>query len=137
WSGDGRWIAAGAVVVAAAGGPAQRPLPGVDRSTVWSPRGHLLAGITKRAGVVVGGPGLRPRRLFADGWGATTLAFSPSGGLLAVSRSLFPKGRPPYHQEIWLVDLRSGRRRELFHLPKPELAPALLYGFSPDGRWLL
>jgi dipeptidyl aminopeptidase/acylaminoacyl peptidase len=137
WSGDGRWIADGATVVAARGGPALKPLPGVDGGTAWSPQGHVLAGVNKRGGVLVGGPGLSARRLFPDGWGATALAFSPTGRLLAVSRSLFPKGAPPYHQEIWLVDWRSGRARELFRVRKPNLAPPLLFGFSPDGRWLI
>jgi hypothetical protein len=137
WSGDGRWIAAGATVVSARGGPRLKPLPHVDGATAWSPRGHVLAGVTERGGVELGGPGMKPRSLLADGWGATTLAFSPTGRLLAVSRSLFPQGSPPYHQEISLVDWRSGRTREVFRVRKPNVAPPLLFGFSPDGRWLI
>jgi dipeptidyl aminopeptidase/acylaminoacyl peptidase len=137
WSGDGRFVAFGPRVVAGGGGRVQQPLPHSGGTLVWAPRGHRLAGVTAKGGVLVGGPGVRARRLLADGWGASTLAWSPSGALLAVSRSLYGKAPPPYHQEIWLLDPRTGGKRELFQLPKPKLAPPLLYGFSPDGRWLV
>src|SRR5262249_34052007 len=61
----------------------------------------------------------------------------PDGCTVAVSRSLYLKSPPPYHREIWLIDIASGRKREIFHLRKPQLAPPYLYGFSPDGRWLI
>ena len=90
---------------------------------VWSPTGHRLAGVTADAGLIIGGPGALTKRLLPDGWGATSIAWSPNGRMLAVSRSLYLKVPPPYHQEIWLLDLRSGTKKMLFHLPKPELAP--------------
>jgi len=137
WSGDGRFIAFGPRVVAAAGGRAWEPLPGSGGTLVWAPRGHELAGTTAKGGLFVGGPGVRVRRLLQDGWGASTVAWSPSGALLAVSRSLYGKAPPPYHQEVWLLNPRTGAKRELFHLRKPKLAPPLLDGFSPDGHWLV
>ena len=137
WSADGRWVAFGGKIVPAQGGRAEQPLRGAAGPLAWAPRGHELAGITTGGGLLVGGPGLKPRRLLPEGWGATTVAWSRSGDVLAVSRSLYLKVAPPYHQEIWLLDLRSGSKRELFHLSKPDLAPPLLEGFSPDGRWLL
>jgi hypothetical protein len=137
WSADGRYIAFGSRTVAAGGGRIARPLPGVGGELVWAPRGHTLAAPTAAGGVLVGGPGVKPRRLLPDGWGAETVAWAPDGKTLAVARSLYLKTPPPYHQEIWLVDVRSGEKRELFRLPKPRVAPPILAGFSPDGRWLL
>jgi hypothetical protein len=40
-------------------------------------------------------------------------------------------------EQIWLLNRRTGSRRELFREPRREGAPPLLEGFSPDGRWLL
>src|ERR1019366_2135396 len=96
-----------------------------------------LAGVTGGGGVLVGGPDAATKRLLADGWGATSIAWAPNGRTLAVSRSLYLKAPPPYHQEVWLLDLRSGTKTLLFRLAKPEIAPPWLSGFSPDGRWLL
>jgi hypothetical protein len=145
WSADGRYLAyGGGNVVSATDGLSKRPLGRLglgwgsgSLGWVWSPKGHRLAGVTTGGGVVVGGPGTKTRRLLPDGWGATSIAWSPNGRLLAVSRSLYLKVPPPYHQEIWLLDLRSAAKRLLLHLPKPEIAPPYLSGFSPDGRWLL
>jgi hypothetical protein len=137
WSGDGRFIAFGAHVVGAVGGRVWQPLSHSGGTLVWAPRGHELAGTTVKGGLLVGGPGMRARRLLPEGWGASTVAWSPSGDVLAVSRSLYGKAPPPYHQEIWLLNPRTGGKRELFQLPKSKLAPPLLYGFSPDGRWLV
>ena len=145
WSADGRYLAYGSgSVVAAAGGPAIHPLGrlavgwgGGSPGWAWAPSGHRLAGVTSGGGVVAGAPGARPQRLLPDGWGASSIAWSPNGRTLAVSRSLYPRAPAPYHQEIWLLDSSTGARTLLWHLPKPELAPAWLSGFSPDGRWLL
>ena len=143
WSADGRYLAYGdGNVVAAAGGAPARPLGRLaavwpEPAWAWSPTGHRFAGVTAEAGVVVGGPGVATRRLLADGWGATSIAWSPDGRTLAISRSLYGKAPPPYHQEIWLLDLSSSTRTLLLGLRKPEVAPPWLAGFSPDGRWLL
>jgi len=145
WSADGLFLAYGAgSVVSAGGGAASRPLGGLaagwgsgSPGWVWSPTGHRLAGVTPGGGVVLGGPNAVMERLLADSWGATSIAWSPNGRTLAVSRSLYLKAPAPYHQEIWLLDLRSGTKTLLFHLAKPDVAPPWLSGFSPDGRWVL
>ena len=145
WSADGRYLAYGAgSVVSAGGGAPTRPLGRLaagwgsgSPGWVWSPTGHRVAGVTAGGGVLVGGPDAATKRLLPDGWGATSIAWSPNGRTLAVSRSLYLKAPPPYHQEIWLLDLRSGTKTLLFRLAKPEIAPPWLSGFSPDGRWLL
>jgi dipeptidyl aminopeptidase/acylaminoacyl peptidase len=145
WSADGRYLAYGdGAVVPATGGTPAHPLgrlqPGWGTGSpgwVWSPNGHRLAGVTAAGAVLVGGPGISRQRLFPDGWGATSVAWSPTGSSVAVSRSLYTKSPPPYHQEIWLLDLRSGARTMLLRERKPDLAPPWLSGFSPDGRWLL
>jgi hypothetical protein len=145
WSADGRYLAYGAgSVVSAQGGAPTRPLGRLEfgwgsgsPGWVWSPTGHRLAGVSVGGGVLVGGPDAVTKQLLPDGWGATSIAWSPNGRTLAVSRSLYLKAPPPYHQEIWLLDLPSGAKTLLFHLAKPEIAPPRLSGFSPDGRWLL
>ena len=145
WSADGRYLAYGlGSVVSSSGGAPTRPLgqlsvgwAGGSPGWVWSSAGHRLAGVTTHGGVVVGEPGAASRRLLPDGWGATSIAWSPDGQTLAVSRSLYGKARAPSHQEIWLLNLHSGLKTLLFHLTKPDVAPPWLSGFSPDGRWLL
>lgn len=145
WSPDGRYLAYGAGnIVNATTGETSRPLGKLalgwgsgSPGWVWSPAGHRLAGVSANGGVVLGGPGAKTKWLLRDGWGATSIAWSPNGRTLAVSRSLYLKVPPPYHQEIWLLDLRTGGKRLLFHLVRPHLAQPYLSGFSPDGRWLL
>jgi len=143
WSADGRYLAYGSgEVVSASGGTPAQPLGPLQRGWgsgspgwVWSPRGHRLAGVTAHGGVAVGGPGEQARQLWPQRWGANSIAWAPDGRTLAVSRSLYP--RPPFHQEIWLLNLATDRPRLLWHLGESDLAPAWLSGFSPDGRWLL
>lgn len=146
FSADGRYLAYGdGSVVAVAGGSPTRPLGrlttgwlGGSPGWAWSPHGHQLAGVTSSGGVMLGGPGAHGRRLLEpSGWGATSVAWEPDGRALAVSRSLYGRSAAPYHQAVWLLDLRSGSRRLLLALHKPTVAPPWLAGFSPSGRWLL
>jgi dipeptidyl aminopeptidase/acylaminoacyl peptidase len=133
FSADGRYIAFGGGFVPTGGGPVRRtPAPGV-----WSPKAELLVTPTARGGAQLFSPDGTMQRLIPDGWGASSFAFSPDGVSLAVSRSLFPKGRPPYHQEIWLFDLKSGARRKLFRVRGDAPASPKLAAFSPSGRWLV
>lgn len=132
---DGRYVAFAGGIVSSRGGGVRR-IPGTG---TWSPRADLLAVVTARGGLDLVRPGRPKRRLLPDRWGAVTVAFAPSGRRLAVSRSRYRAGTPwkSWHQEIWLVDVRTGARRMIFRLRPKQLAPPLLQGFSPDGRRLL
>ena len=142
WSADGAWIAfGGARVVPARGGHVRAPLGGeivaAPDAWTWSPRGHVLAAISE-GGLVVGGPGRATRRLLPSDWGATSLAFLPSGDSVAVARSRYPSDPAAnYHQEIWLVHLASGDAELVYSVPPGQVAPPRLAGVSPDGRWVL
>jgi len=125
---DGNWVSFRGGYADARSGRVRR-LPG---NAVWSPRGNVLAVVTRKGGVERGRAGRRLRPLLPGGWGAWTAAFSPRGRRLAVSRTA-DHGRV---EEIWLVDLNDGSRRELFREPRWVGAPTLLEGFSPDGRWV-
>ena len=143
WSADGRFLAFGTgSVVGAAGGTPARPLGKLaagwgsgSAGWVWSPSGHRLAGVSA-GGVVIGGPGMKPQRLLPTGWGATSIAWSPDGRSLGVSRTIF-SGVRRTHEQIWLVDLASRRARLICRVSAGKDAPPYLYGFSPDSRWLL
>jgi sugar lactone lactonase YvrE len=135
-SADGRWAAFGGGFVSTRGGAVHR----TTGAGTWSPRADVLAVGTKRGGLELVRPDGRTSRLLPDGWGVLTVAFSPDGRTLAVSRSLYKGPATPWrswHQEIWTVDVATGARRELFDLGAHALAPAWLQGFSPDGRTLL
>jgi dipeptidyl aminopeptidase/acylaminoacyl peptidase len=128
-SASGRWVAFRGGYVGSGGGRVLR-LPG---DAIWSPRGDVLAVVTKAGGLDAGSAGGPLRLLLPQGWGASTAVFSPDGARLAVSRTA-ARGRV---EEIWLVDVRSRSRRELFREPRRMGAPLLVEGFSPDGRRLL
>lgn len=138
WSADGRYIAFGdGAVVAATGGTTMHPLGSVSGGWAWSTSGDRLVGITAEGGLMVGGPRAARRRLLPNGWGATSVAASPGGAAVAVSRSRSRKAREPAHQEIWMIDLAGGRRHEIFRQPRGVVASPWLFGFAPDGRWLI
>ena len=129
WSPDGKWIVAGNALVSAAGG---RKLVGLG---VWAPRGHALARITRRGGLLLGEPGTRDRRLLADGFGAIDAVYAKNG-TLAVLREL-RSGRalgPPRREEIWLLRPPRMRPRLLYSVPHGLDMPPYLAAVSPDGR---
>jgi WD40-like Beta Propeller Repeat len=132
---DGRYVAFNGGFVSTNGGEVHRTSGG----GTWSPRADVLAVGTKRGGLRLASSDGRARTLLPDGWGVLTVAFSPDGRTIAVSRARSHNGTPPalWHQEIWLIDLGSGARRMIFHVNPPAFAPAWLQGFSPDGRWLI
>src|SRR5262249_21520407 len=112
FSHDGRWVAFSGGFVSARGGAVHR----TAGAGTWSPRADVLAVQTPKGGLELVGADGRTRRLLPDGWGVTTLAFSPDGATLAVSRSLYRSPSTPprtWHQEIWLIDVASGARHEL------------------------
>jgi hypothetical protein len=137
FSHDGRWVAFDpGEIVAAHGGPTGRPLGRHIFDSRWSPTSDLLAGITRGRGVVAGSVEGGRRRLLPDGFGANSLAFSPSGRWLAVGASCTGKGRHYVRGKITLVNVRSGSRRRLTG-GRPLRKPLYVEGYSPDGRWVL
>jgi hypothetical protein len=139
FSHDGRWVAFGnASVVSSAGGPVISVLGRTQADYwTWSASSDELAAVTAQRGVVIGGPGLRPRTLLPPGWGAYDVAFSPCQNELAVTRYPYCTAPATCHVDrgIWLIDLRTGRADEVFRERKDFALP--LAGWSPDGRWIL
>lgn len=142
YSHDGRWVGFGnASVVSSSGGPVTSILGRTQvNSWAWSATNDVLAAVTRRFGVVLGGPGLSPRAMLPPGWGATGVAFSPCTQTLAVSRYRYVNSfaqRRRADKGIWVIDPRTGRAREVYKVPAgKDLAPQLA-GWSPDGRWIL
>jgi len=133
---DGRYVAFNGGFVPTRGGTVTRTVG----AGTWSPKSDILADPTRRGGLELIRPGAPARRLLPDGWGVLTLAFSPDGRTLAVSRTGYHSPttqKKDWHQEIWLIDTATGKRHVVFKLEPPTLAPGWLQGFSPDGRWLL
>ena len=133
---DGRYVAFSGGFVPTRGGAVTRTVG----AGTWSPKSDLLAVTTKRGGLELLRPGAAARRLLPDGWAFSRSTFSRDGHTLAVSRSGYHSPATPmqdWRQEIWLVNVATGRRHVIFKLEPPALAPGWLQGFSPDGRWLL
>jgi hypothetical protein len=135
FSHDGRYVAFNGGFVSVRSGAVRR----THGTGSWSPGAELLAVETPRGGLELVRPDGRTRRLLPAGWGVLSVAFSPDGRTLAVSRSRYRYATAPasWHQEIWLFDVAGGTRRMIFRLGSNMLAPAWLQGFSPNGRWLL
>lgn len=84
---------------------------------------------------MLGGPGVAPRRLLPNGWGATSVLWAPGGRALAVSRSRYGFKRPgPRSEAVWLLDPAAGTRRLLYAVPYGAVEPPLLATFSPNGQ---
>lgn len=137
FSADGRYVAFGdgAVIPSGIRGQIAHPL-GRAASWSWSARGASLAGITASGAVKLWSPGERPRSLFPSGWDkrapqGNQLTFSPSGQVLAVTRTT----GPPEARGLWLVNLRTLAAKLLYRLPAG--GQLTLAGFTPDGRYLL
>jgi len=130
WSGDGRWLSVGPVLVPSAGGPLCRPfaaktgLYGGDPDLRWSPKGELLA-VTTAKGVFLDRPGGTPRRILPSGWRAD--GFSPGGSRIAAEG-------PIRSHSLWAVDLAGGRRTLLFRSPNDAVGQPRLALWTPDGR---
>lgn len=136
WSPDGRWIALGdGSVVAAAGGDICRPLGRPAVSWSWSPASDELSGVTASGGLVVGRPGVEPRMLLPRGWGAVgDPLFDPTGRFVAVGRIRTDAAGIPVRGSLWIVDLATGRARELLRVGR---ALPIVAGWSPDSSWVL
>jgi hypothetical protein len=126
WSADGRYASFSGGVVSVESG---RMFPGL--SGIWSPRGHLLAAITTRGGVVLHGPGLRRRRVLPDGFGAQSVVFDPSGVRLAVSRARFRGTARPVNRQIWIVGVGDGARRRVYAVSRRNARTAMVAAWPP------
>ncbi|MBI2238668.1 MAG: hypothetical protein HYU54_09110, partial [Actinobacteria bacterium] len=128
FSHDGRWVAFGeGTIVPATGGEVQSPL-GQLSAWQWSPAKDVLAGVTSRGGVVLGGPASARRILLADGTGAGHVAFSPDGRRLAVD----VRG-----DRVEVVEVAEGAATTVYRVSPGTNAPPQVAGWSPDGRWVL
>ncbi|MDQ3824068.1 MAG: hypothetical protein M3321_12595, partial [Actinomycetota bacterium] len=137
WSADGQYLAFGGGVVHVDSGRLFRGLRGS-----WSPRGHTLATISGRGGLVLRGPGLGARRLLSDGFGAQSVAFDRTGTRLAVGRARPRGARAPANREIWVVDVRTRARRLVYRAHPADPLTPVVRGWAPGGfvvfsRWLL
>jgi hypothetical protein len=128
WSADRQYVSFGGGVVATDGSRLYRGMSGV-----WAPRGHTLATITRRGGVVLGGPGRRPRRIVRDGFGAQSVAFHPGGRLLAVGRARSRGTRTASDRQIWIVDVHSDARRLVYRTPPGDVRTPVVAGWAPGG----
>jgi hypothetical protein len=100
-------------------------------SGTWSPTGDVLVDGTKKGGLVLITPGRSVSRLLPDGWGVLTVAFSPDGKKLAVSRSHYNGPSTPRSerdQQIWLIGLATGARKMIFKLPSWQLVELTRFG---------
>jgi hypothetical protein len=84
---DGRWIAVGFTLVAAAGGAVCRPFEGATFDLQWRPHTDTLIASSGSGSVLIGGPGMKPHALLPPGFGAGRAAFDPAG------RRLVPDAR--------------------------------------------
>jgi len=124
FGGGGRYVSAGGQV---AGGP---NLPASD--LIWAPTSDRAAYVTRKGGVVLWSPTRAQRRVVPDGWGAQSVAWSPTGAL-AVGRAVCRGacGRP-VQKEVWIW--RDGALRRIAG-PLPGDQTPLPFAWS-DGRVL-
>ena len=124
WSGDGRLLSIGGWVVGRVHLPATQ--------LVWAPTGEIAA-YARRDGAVMQWTPRGSRSVVPAAWGATSIAWGPSGHL-ALGRSIchVPCG-VPRHQEVWIW--RNGSLRRVAG-PLRGVARPIVAGFAPDGRVL-
>lgn len=143
WSPDGRWIAVAAregsglrvFRIPAGGGPPLRLVDSVSSNPVWSPDGTfiLYSGTPRARNVPLkaitpdGHPHPFPA-LSVDRVG-DSYRFLPGGKELVVKLGGFR------HQDFWLLDVATGRRRQLTALRPGESLHR--FDVSPDGRRIL
>ena len=142
WSPDGRLIAfatADAIDVIPSSGGRPRRVTGAELpwTVAWSPDGKQIAfGSTPNdsdfADIVLVRPDGTDRRIVVRGhaglnWGG--VAWSPDGRTIAVSRRSDAGGDPDGNADLYLVDVRTHREREI-GLSMSDAS------FSPDGKRL-
>ncbi len=128
FSHDGTWVAFGdGSIVPSDGGDVQRPV-GKLTSWRWSPTDDVLAGVTAKGGVVVGGPDDPRRVLVKDGSGATHVMFGPDGRSLETDLG---------GDRVAIIDVVDGAATTVYRVSPGTKAPPQVAGWSPDGRWVL
>lgn len=143
WSPDGKWIAVGAMdgvgvhvfKVSIDGGPPVRLVDSVSSHPVWSPDGtFILYSGTARArsvplkAVMPDGQPLPLPALLVDRVG-DSYRFLPGGRQLVVKLGGFRR------QDLWLLDIGTGQRRQLTRLRPGESLHR--FDVSPDGKRVL
>ena len=143
WSPDGKWIAAVAsegkeqplFKVAVDGGSPVRLVGGVNYNPVWSPDGRFIAYSENHGGPTHElkgvSPDKQPFRLpeITLRAGGNRYRFLPDGKTLALLRGYVRQ------QDFWLLDLATGRLRQLTNLrPGFDLKS---FDVSPDGKQIL
>jgi Tol biopolymer transport system component len=145
WSPDGKSIAISGVEasgqatpllkVSLDGRPPVRLVDGITQSPTWSPDGRIIVYSESH-----GGPVRQVKAVTPDGqpvpvpevwvrFGANNYRFLRDGKALVVLQGDFR------HQDFWLIDLATGRRRQLTNL-KPGFETRG-FDISPDGRTIL
>jgi Tol biopolymer transport system component len=146
WSPDGQWIAVSAregdtnplFKVPIGGGPPMRLAGGMLFNPVWSPDGRviLFSDVAAKAGAWIVLRGITPEgepvrlpEFPTMGFIGNRYRFLPDGKSLVIMEGLLWK------QNFWLVELASGRRRQLTNL-RPEFRMRS-FDVSPDGKTIL
>ncbi len=147
WSADSKWIAVSATdetgfglfKVPVNGGAVERLVAGVAQNPVWSPDGRFIVYSES-----IGGPMRRLRAVTAAGmpYSLPQLTVVWTGDLtgdryrfLNDSRHLVVLKGPPRKQDFWLVDLETGKERQLTNL-KSGYEPKS-FDVSPDGHQIV
>jgi TolB protein len=99
--------------------------PNGASSPAWSPGGKWIAFLANDGGLYLIDAGGRHRRRLEGTFGAK-LSWAPDGSKLAFEI----RGKAPNWGDIGVVDVATGKRRNLTHRPGEESGPA----WSPDGR---
>ncbi|HEY1689168.1 MAG TPA: hypothetical protein VGF95_09930 [Solirubrobacteraceae bacterium] len=104
-------------------------------SWAWSPQGAQLAGVTQARGIALWSPGAKPRQIVPAGWGASSIAYTPSGTLIVVRETQGLDAKRP--NELWAIDPHTDARRLLHRLHGVESLEGMtggIAGFTPNGQ---
>jgi Tol biopolymer transport system component len=146
WSPDGKWIAVSAregdtnpiFKVLVDGGAPVRLADGMLFNPVWSPDGRVIlySDVGPKFGAWITVRGITPDKQPVElpefpkmGYIGNRYRFLPDGKSLVVMEGLL------WEQNFWLIELASGRRRQLTKL-RPEFRMRS-FDVSPDGKTIL
>jgi Tol biopolymer transport system component len=143
WSSDGKWVCIGAAEgdeqplfkVPVAGGAAVRLTGGVNLNPVWSPDGRFILYTVPNGGAEYLLKAITPEKEpvalpeIIVNYVGNHYRFLPDGKSLVVMLG------PIRHQDFWLLDLASGRRRQLTQLrPGHDMQN---FDVSRDGKQII